>query len=128
MLLALGAILAIVGWRGFRGTLSRNRFAGVRTRAALRSEETFRLANRVAGLPNLVAGAVAGLAGLATLGLPGTASVLVVGAVGLVGAFGLATAGNVLGARAAAALPEPEPAGCGGCCGGCTVKQSLCGN
>ncbi|WP_083959350.1 SdpI family protein [Streptoalloteichus hindustanus] len=128
VLLALGVGLVLIGSRGLRGTLPRNRFAGVRTEPALRSEDTFRLANRVAGLPNVVAGGVGGLAGLAVLGLPSTASVLVVGLVGLAGAFGLAVAGNVLGTRAAAALPQPKAAGCGGCCGGCTVKQSLCGS
>lgn len=123
VLLLVGLPLGAAGVLGLRGTLPRNRFLGVRSKASLRDDETFALANRVAGVPNLVAAAVAVLAGIAALLAPETA--LVVGLVGLVGAIGIGAAGGVLGHRAAEAVPEPEPAaGCGGCAcagGGCSV-------
>ncbi|GLZ33048.1 hypothetical protein Lesp02_52360 [Lentzea sp. NBRC 105346] len=121
----LGVVLAAVGILGLQGRLRRNRFVGVRTAASLRDDETFLLANRVAGLPNLVAGVVALGAGLATIIAPN----VTVAVIGLVGALGIAVAGGVLGHRAAEALPVPEqPKGCGGCAcggGGCSPLAGL---
>lgn len=123
----LGVVLAAVGILGLQGKLRRNRFVGVRTGAALRDEDTFQLANRVAGLPNLVAGLVALGAGLGTFLVP--AAAVTVGVIGLVGALAIAVAGGVIGHRAAEALPVPEaPKGCGGCAcggGGCSPLAGL---
>ena len=63
LLVVPGAALLLLGWRGFRGQLPRNRYVGVRTPAAMRSEEAFELANRVAAPAILAGGAVAVLAG-----------------------------------------------------------------
>ncbi|WP_367133908.1 SdpI family protein [Saccharothrix sp. HUAS TT1] len=122
----IGVAFAAVGFLGVRGLLHRNRFFGVRTKATLRDDETFALANKVAGVPNAAAGAIALVAAAATAVNP--ASALVVGLVGLVGSVVVASAGGVLGHRAAEALPEQAPAGCGGCAcsgagGGCGVLQ-----
>ena len=126
--LVLGLVIAVVGVLGLRERLPRNRFGGVRTPATLRDERTFRVANKVAGLPLAVAGAV----GVVT-GVVGLVSVsVVVACVGFVGMFGIALAGGVLGHRAAEALPEetPElPEGCRGCaCGGCEIAKSVGAN
>ncbi|GAA4856995.1 hypothetical protein GCM10025787_46600 [Saccharopolyspora rosea] len=120
--LVLGGIgLLLLGWRGLRAQLSRNRYVGVRTPAALRSEDAFRLANRVAGPANLAGGAVAVLAGISLPALASTFSVVMVAVIGLVGAFALMAVGGVIGNRAAEAVPAPAPAvgGCAGCAGGC---------
>ncbi|MFI5607712.1 SdpI family protein [Amycolatopsis sp. NPDC051903] len=127
--IVLGLVVGWGGFLGFRERLTRAGGAGVRTEASLRSEEAFKLANRVASVPTLAGGAVglvAGLAGLAT----GTAAGLIAAAfVGVLGMFALVVGGGVLGARAALTVPAPAPAapaGCAGCAcgaGGCGVLQ-----
>lgn len=128
--LVLGLIIAtpllLSGIGGLRGTLRRG---GVRTVEARRSEGAFRVANRVAGLPWIVGGAIAAVGGLACLVVPGTASVLIVLIVALLGALVISFAGGMLGHRAAMAVPEPDPAPnpCAGCLcggGGCGVAAS----
>ena len=118
----LGAVVAWGGLLGVRERLTREGGTGVRTQAALRSEEAFRLANRVAGLPTTAGGVVGILTGLAGLAMPTTAGLVGAAVVGLIAMFALAAGGAVLGNRAAAAVPAPAPAGCAGCaCGGCGV-------
>jgi hypothetical protein len=123
--LVVGLVVASVGVLGFAERLPRNRFGGVRTPATLRDDETFRVGNKVAGLPIAVGGAVGILGGGAALAMTGTAAIIVTAVLALLGTLGIAAAGGVLGHRAAEAVPEPEPelpAGCKGCqCGGCGV-------
>lgn len=117
VLAGYGCSLAYVGLLGWRGRLSLTGRLGLHTPAAVRDYGTFQLANRVAGPAVTVAGAVAVLGGLAAVALPTVAGEVVAAAIGLVGAVVIARAGGVLGDRAAAAVPAPEPAGCGGSCG-----------
>ena len=123
-----GLLIAAVGFLGLRERLRRNRFFGVRTAATLRDEETFRLANRVAGLPTLVAGLIGVLAGIAAalVADPGARIAIVI--IGLIGLLAIAVAGGALGHRAALAMPEPAselPAGCAGCaCGNCSFVKT----
>src|SRR5262245_1207162 len=98
--LVVGLGIGAVGALGWRERLPRNRFAGVRTPATLRSDAAFRVANKVAGLPVLVAGAVGALSGAVAL-----AAGMVVALVGLFGMVAIAVAGGILGHRAAAAVP-----------------------
>jgi hypothetical protein len=128
--LIVGLVVASVGVLGFRERLPRNRFGGVRTPATLRDDETFRVANKVAGLPVAVGGAVGVMSGAVAFAMSGALLVVIV-AVGLVGMVAITAAGGVLGHRAAEAMPEPAPEvpdGCKGCaCGGCelsALKQS----
>lgn len=120
----LGVVLAAVGILGLQGKLRRNRFVGVRTAASLRDDEAFLLANRVAGVPNVVAGVVALGSGALVISGP-----VLIGVIGLVGVFAIAVAGGVMGHRAAEALPVKEaPKGCGGCAcggGGCSPLAGL---
>ncbi|WP_414936550.1 SdpI family protein [Amycolatopsis sp. cmx-11-51] len=118
----------LVGWGGFLGLrekLPRDRGAGVRTAATMRSDDAFRLGNKVAGLPTLAGGVIAVLAGAAALVMPTTSGLVLASVVGVLGLIALVAAGGVLGNRAAATVPEPEPArpaGCSGCaCGTCGV-------
>lgn len=122
--LALGALFIVIGALGLRGSLRRNKFVGVRSAAAMRSEEAFRLANRVSGLPLVVAGAVAAAGGLITTALGSTSFVLTVALVTLIGAVLIAVAAGGLGNRAAAALPEPESTKVGGGCTGCVCGSA----
>jgi hypothetical protein len=131
--LVLGLVLATLGLLGFLERLPRNRFGGVRTPATLRDDETFRVGNKVAGLPIAVGGCVGVVGGGAALLLTGAATI-VTAAIALVGMLVIAAAGGVLGHRAAEAVPAPEPelpAGCKGCqCGACdlaALKQGSVG-
>jgi hypothetical protein len=124
VLAAVGVIVAVLGVLGLAERLPMNRVAGVRTAATLRDAETFRIGNRVAGLPILVAGLVGVLGGVLGIALP--AGGLVAGIVAAAGMVAIASAGGIIGHKAALAVPEPEPelpAGCAGCaCGNCGVK------
>jgi hypothetical protein len=125
VLLVVGAGIALVGLLGFLERLPRNRFGGVRTPAAMRSDRAFRVANKVGGLPVAAAGGIGALCGLVTL-LTGLAVVLIAGFVGMVA---ITVAGGVAGNRAAEAVPAEQPAlpeGCKGCqCGGCDLAAAI---
>lgn len=129
--LVIGLVVATVGVLGLRERLPRNRFGGVRTPATLRDDETFRVGNRVAGLPIAVGGVVGVVGGVVGVAMTGAAAV-VVAVLALLGTVAIAAAGGVLGHRAAEAVPAPEPelpAGCKGCqCGGCDLAKSVGAN
>jgi hypothetical protein len=125
LLVAYGVPLFVVGVFGWRQKLSRAGRLGVRTPAALRDDDTFRLANQVAGLPGMVAGAVAVLGGIVAVALSDTVGSVVAALIGVLGAVVIARAGGVLGSRAAAAVPVPEPAVSP--CTGCLCGASACG-
>lgn len=114
VLLLAGAALVVVGVLGWRGRLPRNRFAGVRTAATMRSPEAFAVANRVAGPPTVSAGALLALGGGFTAAATGPAAV-VVAAVCTVGGLALVVAGGLLGHRSASALAGATPARCANC-------------
>lgn len=117
VLVAAGAALLLLGWRGLHGTLPPNRYVGIRTVATLRSDQAFEVGNRAAGPALLAAGAVALLSGVSLPLLPSLTSVVLVAVIGAVGGFALMTVGGVVGHRAAEAIPTPS--GCATCTGGC---------
>lgn len=129
--LVVGLVVATVGVLGFLERLPRNRFGGVRTPATLRDDETFRIGNKVAGLPIAVGGGVGVLGGAVALSMTGVTAI-VVAVLALLGALVIAAAGGVVGHRAAEAVPAPKPqlpAGCAGCqCGGCDIAKSVGAN
>ena len=123
----LGLLVGFGGFLGFRERLTREGGTGVRTQAALRSEEAFKLANRVAGLPTMAGGAISVLAGLAGLAMPTTGGLISAALAGVLAMLLLVMGGGILGNRAALTVPAPAPAapaGCSGCAcgaGGCGV-------
>ena len=123
----LGLLVGFGGFLGFRERLTRQGGTGVRTEAALRSEEAFKLANRVAGLPTMAGGAISVLTGLAGLAMPTTGGLISAALAGVLAMLVLVMGGGVLGNRAALTVPAPAPAapaGCSGCAcgaGGCGV-------
>lgn len=122
ILVIVGIALLTVGLLGWRQRLPRNRFAGIRTPATLRSDATFVAANRVAAPPVLAAGAVCTVGGGLALGSTGPALTIIVAVVGA-GAIGLLLAGGLLGHRVAAAIPaQTGCAGCDCCATGCTAS------
>jgi uncharacterized membrane protein len=120
LLLVAGAGLLTVGLLGWTRRLPRNRFAGIRTPATLRSEAAFSVANRVAAPPVLAAGVVGAAGGALAFGTSGPAFTVVVGVAGA-GTVGLLIAGGLLGHRVAAAMPPPK-----GGCAGCTCSGRSC--
>lgn len=113
VLFAVAVVVGGVAVAGMTGRLPRNRWAGVRTPDTLASEETFRLANRIAG-PTLAAAAVLlVIGGIGALAL-GTVGGLALAAVAVLASLMIAGYGGTVGARAAAAA---APAGCGDACG-----------
>ena len=115
----LGLVVGWGGLLGWREKLPRERGAGVRTEATLRSDDAFRIANKVAGLPTITAGVIGVFAGVAGLAMPNTAGLVIAAVLGLVGMLVLVVAGGLLGHRAALTVPAPVAAGCSGCaCGG----------
>jgi SdpI/YhfL family protein len=122
-LVLMGIALLTVAALGWSRRLPRNRWAGVRTVATLRSDAAFAVANQVAAVPLAAAGAVA-MAGAFPLlaGAPG-ALAWVLPAVSLVGMLVLAGIGGVAGDRAAGAVrqPPPAPSSCTGTCAGCAL-------
>jgi uncharacterized membrane protein len=120
ILVGAGTALLLIGWRGVRGRLRPNRYAGVRTEATLRSEAAFEIGNRAAGPALIAAGAVGLLCGASLPLLPALSSVVLVTVIGVIGGFALMTIGGLVGNRAAQAVPQPSTAGCAGCTGaGC---------
>jgi len=120
VLIGAGVLIAAVGFLGLAGALPRNRFAGIRTPATLRDEETFALANRVGGLPVGIGGCVSVLGGAVAL-LVVTPAVQWLGlALGFVGMVALVLIGGLGANKAAEAMPAQSGSGCAGCaCGGC---------
>ncbi|TCK27682.1 SdpI/YhfL family protein [Pseudonocardia endophytica] len=121
VLVLAGLVLVVVATLGATSRLPRNRFAGVRTRASLRSGAAFAAANRVAAPPAGAAGVIALVGGVALAATPGSVLAWVFVAVSVIGTVLLAGVGGVVGDRAAAAVqPEPAPT-CGGTCAGCDL-------
>ena len=124
--IVLGVLVGFGGFLGFRERLTREGGTGVRTQAALRSEEAFKLANRVAGLPTMAGGAISVLAGLAGLAMPTTGGLIAAAFAGVLAMLVLVMGGGVLGNRAALTVPAPAPAAPAGC-SGCACGASGCG-
>jgi uncharacterized membrane protein len=101
VMIVAGGLVVAVGVLGRLGRLPRNRLAGVRTSATLRSDRAFEVGNRAAGPATMLGGGAAMVSGLIGLFLPGrdAAGCVLVGAVVMVA---LAVAGAVRGNRAAA--------------------------
>lgn len=123
LLVLAGLALVVVAVLGARSVLRRNRWVGVRTAATLASETQFVAGNRAAAMPVGAAGMVAAFGGVFLL-LSGVATAnLVVLTISLLGMLGLTVVGGLVGDRAAALTPAPNPfaASCSGACGGCDL-------
>ncbi|GAA5123982.1 hypothetical protein GCM10023320_36500 [Pseudonocardia adelaidensis] len=123
LLVVLGAALLTIAVLGMRRKLRRNRWAGVRTAASLRSDAAFAVANQVAAAPLGAAGGVAVVGGGALIaGATGVLGWTLV-AVSTVAVLVLTGVAGVAGDRAASAVPsaEPTPSVCGGACAGCDL-------
>ena len=121
ILFVLAVAVAVVGVAGLTGRLPRNRFAGIRTPDAMRDDDSFALANKVAGPTMLAAGLIFGIGGIAVIALGGAFALLAV-VVAVIGALFTAGAGASLATKSAAAIPETG--GCGHACASCSLRDA----
>ncbi|MBF5000585.1 SdpI family protein [Nocardia sp. BSTN01] len=123
LLFLLAAVAVVTGVLGLTGTLPPNRFFGVHTEEALRTEEAYRLANRVAGPTSVGAGLLLAAAG--AIALVATVWVgLAAAAVALVVALFTLGAGVNAANEAIAGLAPAEVGGCGSSCGACSLRDA----
>lgn len=124
LLFVLALVALTTGVLGFFGRLPGNRYIGVHTEAALRDETAFRTANRIAAPTSVISGALLAAGGLVVLAATTLTGILVTVGVLVIALFTLGAGANA-GARAAEAIaPPPETGGCGGSCGGCSLKNT----
>ena len=122
VLFVLAALLSALAAVGLLGKLPRNRWVGIRTAATLRDDETFRVANQVAGPTQIAAAAALLLGGLVALKTDGIAGIIVV-VLAALAALVLLALGASAGIRTAAAMPDDIGA-CGESCGACSLSGS----
>lgn len=114
VLFVVAVVVGGVAVAGLAGKLPRNRWAGVRTADTLATEESFVLANRIAGPTLLAAALLLVMGGVGALVLGGVTGIAVA-VVAMVAALVTAGFGGSLGSRAAAAMPAAA-SGCGNDC------------
>lgn len=123
LMFVLALVVGVVAALSLTGRLPRNRWAGVRTAESMRDEDTFVMANRVAGPTTAAAALLLLIGGAAALMLSGAFAVVAVVAC-LVASIVTAGVGGSIGARAAAAAPVEEADGCGHSCISCSLKDA----
>lgn len=121
VLFVLALAVAAVGVAGLVGKLPRNRWAGIRTAEAMRDDDAFRLANKVAAPTMIAAGLLIAIGGAAVLALDGAFAVVAL-VVAVIAALFTAGAGASLATKAAAAVPETG--GCGHACTSCSLRDA----
>jgi uncharacterized membrane protein len=100
ILIVLGALVVVTGVLGAIGRLPRNRLAGVRTSATMRSNEAFAIGNRVAA-PAIILGGVAAMAGGAVALFVSSSAANICELIAVLVMAALAILGGVRGSRAA---------------------------
>ena len=107
--LALGGVtIGVVGYLGLVERLPRNRFAGLRTPGTLRSDAAFRVANKAAGGPTIIGGAVAVVGAVVAWFMPTDGALLAVVIGTSVAMLPPMIVGVLRGAAAAKAVPDQE--------------------
>ncbi|MGQ4619241.1 SdpI family protein [Nocardia sp. R7R-8] len=125
LVLFVPAVVAVAtGALGLAGRLPRNRFFGVHTEAALSTDETFRVANRVAAPTSIAAGALLFAGGLVGLAAGGVIAFVVAACAALVALFTLGAGANAAAQAAEAIAPPPPTGGCGSSCGACSLRDA----
>ncbi|MGY2126434.1 SdpI family protein [Nocardia gipuzkoensis] len=125
LVLFVPAVVAVTtGALGLTGRLPRNRFFGVHTEAALATDDTFRVANRVAAPTSIAAGALLFAGGLVALAASGIVALVVAAVVAMVALFTLGAGANIAAQAADAIAPPPEIGGCGRSCGACSLRDA----
>ncbi|UAK33832.1 SdpI family protein [Nocardia asteroides] len=125
LVLFVSAVVAVTtGALGLIGRLPRNRFFGVHTEAALSTDETFRVANRVAAPTSIGAGALLFAGGLVALVAGGIAGLVVAAGAAVIALFTLGAGANAAAQAAEVIAPPPATGGCGNSCGACSLRDA----
>ncbi|MEV6319632.1 SdpI family protein [Nocardia sp. NPDC051787] len=124
VLFVLAVVAIATGALGLTGRLPRNRFFGVHTEAALSSDETFRVANRVAAPTSIAAGALLFAGGLVALAASGIVALVVAAGAAVVALFTLGAGATAAAQAADAIAPPAEVGGCGSSCGACSLRDT----
>ncbi len=102
VLIVGGGLVAWIGWFGMSDRLTRNAWAGIRTKTTMRSDEAWQAAHRSAGKWIIWGGVVMVVTGIVMGVVDGDDSTAAtVALVGMVAVFGLVGVGGWLGIRAA---------------------------
>ncbi|MFT7601779.1 MAG: putative membrane protein [Acidimicrobiales bacterium] len=108
LLIAGGLLVAAVAIQGLRGSLARNRGAGIRTPQTLASDEAWDVAHRTGGIWMLVGAFGSIIPGIVVLFRPsnGTATLVIMAGMGIMVAFVIV--GGAVGSLAASRLSTPK--------------------
>lgn len=103
-----GLVVAVTGYLGLTERLPRNRFAGLRTPATMRSETAFRVANKAAGAPTVVGGVIGIIGAAVAWFLPNDTALFAAVVVTSVGMLPPMIVGVLRGTSAARAVADQE--------------------
>lgn len=123
VLFVLAFVAVATGVLGLTGRLPRNRVVGVHTEDALSSDETFRIANRVAAPTSVAAGFLLFAGGLIAFAANWAVALGVAAATMTIALFTLGAGANAAG-RAIAGLVPAQTGGCGQSCGACSLRDT----
>lgn len=125
LVLFLLAVVAIgTGMLGFVGRLPRNRFVGVHTEAALSTEDTFRIANRIAAPTSVAAGALLFAGGLIVFAAGEPIALVVALVAAVIAVFTLGAGADAAGRAIAGLVPAKDTGSCGQSCGACSLREA----
>ncbi len=105
LLIVGGVLVGWLGWLGRNGRLTRNAWAGIRTRTTMQSDGTWTAAHRAGGGWIIVGGIVMIATGVAMLLTDDDTTASIVALVGTFGLFVLVLIGGWLGQQAAKRSP-----------------------
>ncbi|RMI33985.1 SdpI family protein [Nocardia stercoris] len=124
ILFVLAAVAVVTGVLGWTGKLPRNRFFGVHTEEALRTDEVFRIANRVAAPTSAAAGLLLACAAAVVAVAPVIPALSVTAGALLIALFTIGAGAGVAAKSIAGLAPAPEIGGCGSACASCTLRSA----
>jgi uncharacterized membrane protein len=124
ILFVLAGVAVVTGVLGLTGALPPNRVFGVHTEEAVRSEEAYRLANKVAGPTSIGAGLLLVAGGVVALLAGPIAGIIATVLAAVIALFTLGAGVNAAGQAIARLAPAPEVGGCGNACGACSLRDA----
>lgn len=124
ILFVLAAVAVVTGVLGLIGALPPNRFVGVHTEEALRTPETFRVANRVAAPTGVGAGLLLAAGGTIALLAGGIGGIVAAAVAAVIALFTLGAGAGAAEQSVAGLAPAPEIGGCGNACGACSLRDA----